>query len=440
MSKIPDDPDQVVDYNPLDNTSKSILPFFNFEIASTPNCNMACTYCFEGDELKSKAKQKQENIPKIVQKIKELLTSESFTKEYSGIVLNFWGGEPTINFNWNKDLITAIRQERINGKPLNVRYFIYTNGYSYTKVTQHLDLFTKQEIKDQIIRIQISWDGIEGLRVDHSGKQTLNIIRENIKKIAKNYPDLNASTKATIQPDELLKLSRIWEEFYKLYLEITGYNSKFKISFSPTLNYIDDYEITEEYLFKIKEEFKKTAQLELQFFSKFQDSLFSWFGGNNHSDLLNKRSTNCSAGINIIAMDLDGNVSPCHGTLYSPLKQDFIEFSDTNWNDINFVEKVQIQRFKLKPELNRMDDACKNCEATVCYKCPIVNIEQVAQETKEIKDHEDHEKTIFKRTSPDDIVKNFQKRDPRHCGIYKTFGPIDRAFVNMKLTLIKNKF
>jgi len=205
MSKIPDDPDQVVDYNPLDNTSKSILPFFNFEIASTPNCNMACTYCFEGDELKSKAKQKQENIPKIVQKIKELLTSESFTKEYSGIVLNFWGGEPTINFNWNKDLITAIRQERINGKPLNVRYFIYTNGYSYTKVTQHLDLFTKREIKDQIIRIQISWDGIEGLRVDHSGKQTLNIIRENIKKIAKNYPDLNASTKATIQPEELMK-------------------------------------------------------------------------------------------------------------------------------------------------------------------------------------------------------------------------------------------
>ena len=134
-------------------------------------------------------------------------------------------------------------------------------------------------------------------------------------------------------------------------------------------------------------------------------------------------------------MDLDGNVSPCHGTLYSPLKQDFIEFSDTNWNDINFVEKVQIQRFKLKPELNRMDDACKNCEATVCYKCPIVNIEQVAKEIKDHEDHEDHKKTIFKRTTPDDIVKNFQKRDPRHCGIYKTFGPIDRAFVNMKLAL-----
>ena len=79
-----------------------------------------------------------------------------------------------------------------------------------------------------------------------------------------------------------------------------------------------------------------------------------------------------------------------------------------------------------------MDDACKNCEATVCYKCPIVNIEQVA---KEIKEHENQEKIIFKRTAPDDIVKNFQKRDPRHCGIYKAFGPIDRAFVNMKLAL-----
>ena len=55
------------------NNNQSILPYFNFEIASTPNCNMACTYCFEGEELKSKAKQKQENIPKIVNKLKELL-------------------------------------------------------------------------------------------------------------------------------------------------------------------------------------------------------------------------------------------------------------------------------------------------------------------------------------------------------------------------------
>ena len=101
------------------------------------------------------------------------------------------------------------------------------------------------------------------------------------------------------------------------------------------------------------------------------------------------------------------------------------------------VKVIMLQRFKLKPELNRMDNECKNCEATVCYKCPIVNIEQVA---KEIKEHENQEKIIFKRTAPDDIVKNFQKRDPRHCGIYKTFGPIDRAFVNMKLALIKNKF
>ena len=78
---------------------------------------MACTYCFEGEELKSKAKQKQENIPKIVNKLKELLQDTGFRKEYSGIVLNFWGGgEPTINFNWNKDLITAIRKESINGE------------------------------------------------------------------------------------------------------------------------------------------------------------------------------------------------------------------------------------------------------------------------------------------------------------------------------------
>ena len=412
--------------------NQSILPYFNFEIASTPNCNMACTYCFEGEELKSKAKQKQENIPKIVNKLKELLQDTGFRKEYSGIVLNFWGGEPTINFNWNKDLIAAIRKESINGEALPIKYFIYTNGYSYTKVTQHLDLFSKQEIEDSTIRIQISWDGIEGQRLDHAGKQTLNIIRDNIKKIAKNYPNLNASTKATIQPEELLKLSDIWLEFYKLYLELIGYASKFKVSFSPTLNYVDDYEVTSEYLSKIEKEFQKTAKLELEFYSKFKDSLFSWFGGNNHKDLLSKRATNCSAGVNIIAMDLDGNVSPCHGTLYSPLKKQFIEFSDTNWDDVKFVEKVQQQRAKLKPELNRLDPSCVGCEATVCYKCPIVNVEQAVKNYPV--DPPNPSITDSKKPSiePNRILINFQNRDPRHCSIYKTFGPIDRAFVNIK--------
>ena len=78
------------------------LPSFNLEIATTSTCNMACTYCFEGEELKSKQKQHHQNIEPIIQKIDLLLSDPKFCMEYSGICLNFWGGEPTLNYSWNK--------------------------------------------------------------------------------------------------------------------------------------------------------------------------------------------------------------------------------------------------------------------------------------------------------------------------------------------------
>lgn len=393
-------------------------PFFNFEISSTPNCNMACTYCFEGEELKSKEKQSLENIPILVEKIKALLQDEIFSSEYSGITINFWGGEPTINFNWNKELIFAIRKSIPQDQ---IRYFFYSNGFSYSKVTQHIDLFSEEEIKNGVLRFQISWDGIEGLRVDHSGKQTLGIIRQNILKLAKNYKNLQCSTKATIQPEELLILPKIWDEFYKLFIECQEFQADFEVNFSPTLNYVDDYLTTPEYLKEIEQQFYKVAQKELVFYKKYKRHLFSWFGAESEKDFYNKRSTNCSAGIHLLVVSIQGDVSPCHGALYSPLKRNFENLSKAKITDTpkDFVKKVHDMRFSLKPELNKLDSECKTCEATVCYKCPIVNSEQ-------------HLQKKFPNIQNMDIINTFQNRDPRHCQIYKTFGPVDRALYNIK--------
>ena len=106
-------------------TSKLVLPRFNLEVASTPNCNMACTYCFEGEELKSKKQQLPESIPNIVSKVEALLQNKQFNTEYpDGICINFWGGEPTLNFNWNKELIDTIKA--IPELDERISYFIYT--------------------------------------------------------------------------------------------------------------------------------------------------------------------------------------------------------------------------------------------------------------------------------------------------------------------------
>lgn len=420
------------------NTSKLKLPRFNLEVASTPNCNMACTYCFEGEELKSKSKQTLENIDSIMERINDLLNSSEFNKIYSGITLNFWGGEPTINYEWNKTLIDRIRGESYIFKGL-VDFFIYSNGYDYLKVKKHIDLFSKEELQYNILRIQISYDGIGNNpteRVDHKGKETNTRVRNNIITLALVYPELSLKTKATIQPQDIPYIKTVWLDYYELFktiftnqmrnplwseeekINIFKKNPpKTEIAFSPTINYLDDFDTTPEYLNEIQKAFEEIAGYELAFYKKYHRHLFSWFGGKSITELNSKRSTNCSAGVNILLLDVEGNASVCHGALYSPLKEEFKKFTNTNIKDTEFVNKFFKTRKELESSLNRMDNSCINCEATVCYKCPIINVEQSTRPAS---------------TNLNYISENFQKRDPRHCGIYKTFGPIDKALYALK--------
>lgn len=391
-------------------------PYFNLELASTPSCNMACTYCFEGDELKSKSKQTTQNADTIIKKIHEMLNSELFNKTYSGICINFWGGEPSLNFNWNKRIIA------LKHIYPNISFFMYSNGYDFKKIQAHIDAFTEEEITNDKFRLQISWDGIDNERIDHSGKHTNSIVLRNIKNISLIYPHLNLKLKATIQPLELLNLKNIWLSFYELdkWVNKNSPESKLKVTFSPTLNYVDDFETTEKYMASLRTAFENISKFEIAYFEKHQRHLFDWFESNREEDFFMKRSTNCSAGVNITTVDYNGDISVCHGALYSPLKDSFIKFHDLNIKETDFTEKLFKTRNDLSPILDSVSDECKNCTATICYKCPIINVEQ---------------NTESKHVDSKQIINTFQKRDTRHCEIYKLFGSYDRALFKIKKTL-----
>lgn len=415
------------------------LPFFNLEIASTPNCNMACSYCFEGEELKSKLKQSDQNIINIIKRMDDLLTDPKFYTEYKGICINFWGGEPTINFDWNKRLIEEIRiKEETWGK--KITYFIYSNGFDFKKVQKHIELFSKEELDKDVLRLQISWDGIPGERIDHKGNQTYITIEKNIKNIAMIYPNLNLKIKATIQPREIPILKSIWRKFFDLDEWVQKHTkSKLIVNYSPTLNYVDDFKITDAYLETIKTSFLEIANLELEYFKINGRHLFTWFESNSEEDFISKRKVNCSAGINIMAFDLEGNASVCHGSLYSPLKDDFIKFHGINigtTNTVDFRTKFYETREQLKTVQDKFDDGCQTCTATVCYKCPIVNVEQSIKGLEVTEKREQLTETDL--LEEETIIETFQDRDSRHCEIYKLFGLIDRALYKLKLNSIKD--
>lgn len=397
--------------------------YFNFEIASTSSCNMACTYCFEGEELQAKKQQTPESIPDIIQRLQDLLKEPRFNAEYpSGICINFWGGEPTLNFKWNYELIETIRN--IPELDKKISYFIYSNGFNYRKLADHVDLFGASEHLHNKIRVQISFDGILNGREDHAGNPTNSKVFAHIKTFALNYPYLNLTTKATIQPQELLILETIWKGYYKLFQDIEKINqnrasgpTRTFVTFSPTLNYVDDFDDTnEEYLAKISIQFQKVFVLEQAFHAKHQRHLFGWFS-ENFKEAREKRLTNCSAGINLLALDYTGNISSCHGVLYSKRKEDFENFHDMNISEEIQTKEKFITRFfqsrdALKHHTDYVANECVSCEATVCYKCPVINIEQ---------------QTEFHPS-------NFQVRDKRHCQIYKTFGRYDKVMISSKIS------
>ena len=408
---------------------------FNLELATTSSCNMACTYCFEGEELQAKKQQTQESIPDIISKIELLLSNQDFNLEYpDGICINFWGGEPTLNFKWNKELIETLEAKEYSK---NLSYFIYSNGFNLPKIVDHISLFTRDQLKQSKLRIQISWDGIHNGRIGHNGETTNQIVKNHINSLILLYPELNLVTKATIQPQELLRLEEIWNNHYKFHQQVErvanglkGCNNTIntRITFSPTLNYVDNFDDTdEEYLKAIAIEFQKVLLLEQAFYKKYKYHLFEWFS-NDFKEARGKRLTNCSAGINLMALDYNGNFSSCHGVLYSENKNNFEKFHNLNIKQSpkDFTKNFFESRSKLKFHTEYVADSCISCEATVCYKCPVVNIDQLSKN----KGNDTSNVTNLTYLKP--FEQTYQIRDTRHCQIYKLFGKYDRVLMTLK--------
>ncbi len=334
------------------------------EITITQQCDMACTYCFEGEELQNKNKQTNEEA--IIKGIQSMLVSEDFNSTFSGIEINFWGGEASLNFKMCNRIITTFKDNK------NVFFFFYTNGLNGLNLINIIENY-KKEINDDFKRLsfQISYDGKYNdiTRVDHTGKGTAERILGTLDHLFNLYPTLIIRLKSTILPEQLKDMSTIWEEFKDI-REKYGRD----LSYSPTIEYTQNYNISEDDLQLIRKEFLKIGKKEIEYYKEHGSYILSWF-------YITTRSL-CSAGSNIINIDLNGDILVCHGALYSENKDD-LKFG--NINDVDFISSFLKNRYKytkglldtesgdiLKEQYNH----CKECSATVCYQCPTVNYDR----------------------------------------------------------------
>ncbi len=377
------------------------------EITITQKCNMACTYCFEGDELKNTTKQSTEKD--IIKSLKDMLLDERFLEKFDGYHISFWGGEASIDYELCNRLMNAFKDD-------NVTFFFYTNGYSVFNLDKIITFYQK-EISTEFNRLsfQISYDGKYNdlSRIDHSGKGTSDNILKTIRYLNKTYPDLQTTLKSTILPSQLKDISIIWDEFKNLCHEM---ESKFLL-YSPTIEYTNTYNFSKDELELIENEFLKIAQKEIEHYNEFGFFILSWFNVKNRSI--------CSAGSGLINIDLNGDILVCHGALYSENKKDL---TNGNIKDKDFIDKFLVSQSEYSKGyidtinvniLKEQDDICKQCSATVCNQCPTVN---------------------YDRFYNSDLSKNekYYTKTFDMCDIYNSFGKISQV-VNQTVNKEINK-
>ena len=130
---------------------------FNLDVNVTSECNLACTYCSEGEScgLSSAFQEKTEMTPEDIERTVRSLDMN----RYRDINVNWWGGEPFANFLFCKDIMKRLADVQ------KECFMFYTKGTYLKKYKKQLF-----ELKDMLgnrldmpqqsrLHIQVSFDG-----------------------------------------------------------------------------------------------------------------------------------------------------------------------------------------------------------------------------------------------------------------------------------------
>jgi sulfatase maturation enzyme AslB (radical SAM superfamily) len=360
---------------------------FSLEITTTALCNLGCTYCFEGVKTDKRRLDDKKDI--LIKRIEEILVSDWFKKRnYKKLTLSFWGGEPTLNPQLIIDIYNHFKDRD------EVGWHIYTNAYNRKRLDMIVDVVDLSKFD-----IQISYDGADigdKFRITHSGKGSSATVLENMEYFINKGATI--SLKATMPLKAMGDIHKTWKDYKKLHEKFKGLGNA-RITYSPTIDYVSDLpdQILPDTIEVFRKEMLKVAREEIEFYKENGHFLCGWFGAGD-------TKTHCSSGAHMHAINVDGESYACHGSFYSPNKE---EMHGGNIEDDNWVNIMTEMTEQYKQPLGRVSDTCKNCVATTCMICPVSSLDLSKKET-------------FIERWQDRWVNNM-------CGFYKAFGEIDRS-------------
>ena len=260
-------------------------------------CNLNCSYCFasQGKYHGDRAIMSYE----VGQRALDFLIENSGSR--TNLEVDFFGGEPLMNFDVVKELVAYARsREKDCGK--NFRFTLTTNGML---VDDDVIEFSNREMSNVVLSLDGRKEVHDRYRVDYAGKGSWEKIVPKFRKFVearggKNYYMRGTFTHAN--PDFLRDI----EEMLSL-----GFT---ELSMEPVVASSDDPSaLTKEDLPIVLEQYEKLAMLMLERHRAGKPFTFYHYmidlkGG----PCIYKRISGCGSGTEYMAVTPWGDLYPCH--------------------------------------------------------------------------------------------------------------------------------
>lgn len=261
------------------------------------DCNLRCKYCFasQGDFKGERSLMSLE----VGKRALEFLCENSGRRR--NLEVDFFGGEPLMNFDLVKKLVNYGREiEKKYNK--HFRFTITTNGVL-------LDDEKIDYINENMDNVVLSLDGRkdvnDNMRKTVTGKGSYDVIIPKFKELVKRRGDKDYYIRGTFTSYNL--------DFSEDALHF--YNEGFKkISIEPVVTSPEnDYALKDEHVDEILREYEKFSKEYIDIKKKDKDFLFFHFMIDlNQGPCLAKRSIGCGAGSEYVAVTPEGELYPCH--------------------------------------------------------------------------------------------------------------------------------
>lgn len=320
----------------------------SIQLQLSHGCNLKCRFCFADHGTFSDQPIKM-SINTAREAVDFLVRNSGRNKN---LIVYFSGGEPLINFDTMKDVVTKAR-EITNKNDKSINFGLYTNGLNLN------DPIIDFLLRNNFSSINISLDGPEKVqdcnRPLKNGDGSFETVFNNIKKI------LNTSLRSKVSitacfTNEQINISDTFNFFIQ-----NGISTVFIMPYY--LDCHNKYAIREKHLSELRKEYLKIA-IYLRDSILAGEKITLW-PLNELMRMIKERTPArhiCGAGVNRIVVSPSGDIYPCQ---FFDNKNKYLMgtiFHESNW-------QAKALR-KIAP------DECKNCWArSLCGEgCPAYSI------------------------------------------------------------------